>query len=195
MSREETPARVPGGDPGRQAGDDLWENYGAARGVWSKPMLMGPREGGERNKWFSLIDKVVSERTFGIAWGKVESNAGACGVYNTTVRHFAKDSQRRLLAVREQIREGRYHPRPVRRVHIEKQGSSETRPLGIPTVTDRVVQSAVKMVIEPIFEREFAPASLRLQTRTRLQRRLREVERLLREGKSHVRRRRHQRLL
>jgi hypothetical protein len=45
MSREETPARVPGEDPGRQAGDDLWENYGAARGVWSKPMLMALEKG------------------------------------------------------------------------------------------------------------------------------------------------------
>ena len=133
MSREETPAPVPGG-PGRQAGKDLWENYGAARGVWTEPMLMALERGMKGNRWFSLIDKVVSERTLGIAWEKVESNAGACGVDNTTVRHFAKDSQRRLLTVREQIREGRYHPRPVRRVHIEKQGSSETRPLGIPTV-------------------------------------------------------------
>ena len=55
----------PGGDPGRQAGDDLWENYGAARGVWSKPMLMALEKGVKGNKWFSLIDKVVSERTFG----------------------------------------------------------------------------------------------------------------------------------
>jgi len=116
----------------------------------------------------------------------VESNAGACGVDNTTVRHFAKDSQRRLLTVREQIREGRYHPRPVRRVHIEKLGSSETRPLGIPTVTDRVVQTAVKMVIEPIFEREFALGSYGFRPGSGCKDALREVERLLREGESHV---------
>jgi RNA-directed DNA polymerase len=185
MNREETPAPVPE-SPGRQAGKDLWETYGAARGVWTEPMIMALEKGVRGNKWFSLIDKVVSERTLGIAWEKVESNAGACGVDNTTVRHFAKDSQRRLLTVREQIREGRYHPRPVRRVHIEKQGSSETRPLGIPTVTDRVVQSAVKMVIEPIFEREFAPASYGFRPGRGCKDALREVERLLREGKSHV---------
>ena len=88
MSREKTPAPVPG-EPGKQAGKDLWEIYGAARGVWSKPMLMALKRGVKGNKWFSLIDKVVSERTLGIAWTKVESNAGACGVDNTTVRHFA----------------------------------------------------------------------------------------------------------
>ena len=195
--REETSNSPRRGDRGKQAGEDPWEKLrGRTRRVEQNPCSWALDEGGERKQVVQPDRQSrIRQDTFGIAWGKVESNAGACGVDNTTVRHFAKDSQRRLLAVREQIREGRYHPRPVRRVHIEKQGSSETRPLGIPTVTDRVVQSAVKMVIEPIFEREFAPASLRLQTRTRLQRRLREVERLLREGKSHVRRRRHQRLL
>lgn len=185
MSREKTPAPVPGA-PGRQAGKDLWETYGAARGVWTEPMLMALEKGVKGNRWFSLVDKVVSERTLGIAWEKVESNAGACGVDNTTVRHFAKDSQRRLLTVREQIREGRYHPRPVRRVHITKPGSSEKRPLGIPTVTDRVVQTAVKMVIEPIFEREFSPASFGFRPGRGCKDALRKVERLLREGESHV---------
>jgi len=149
-------------------------------------MLMALEKGVKGNRWFSLIDKVVSERTLGMAWEKVESNAGACGVDNMTVRHFAKDSQRRLLTVREHIREGRYQPRAVRRVHIEKLGSSETRPLGIPTVTDRVVQTATKMVIEPIFEREFAPASYGFRPGRGCKDALREVERLLREGQSHV---------
>ena len=149
-------------------------------------MLKTLERGVKGNRWFSLIDKVVSERTLGIAWEKVESNAGACGVDNTTVRHFAKDSQRRLLTVREQIREGRYHPRPVRRVMIPKPGSSEKRPLGIPTVTDRVVQTAVKLVIEPIFESEFAPASYGFRPGRGCKDALREVERHLREGQNHV---------
>ncbi len=188
MKREETPAIVPirkeGSD--KQVGKDLWETNGAARGVWSQAMLKTLERGVKGNKWFSLIDKVVSERTLGIAWGKVESNAGACGVDNTTVRHFAKDSQRRLLTVREQIREGRYQTRPVRRVMIPKPGSSEKRPLGIPTVTDRVVQTAVKLVIEPIFESEFAPASYGFRPGRGCKDALREVERHLREGQNHV---------
>jgi RNA-directed DNA polymerase len=122
-------------------------------------MLIALEKGMKGNRWFSLIDKVVSERTHGMAWQKVKSNAGACGVDCITVGHFSKDSQNRLLAVKEQLREGRYQPKPIRRVHIPKPGSSEQRPLGIPTVTDRVVQSAVKLVIEPIFERAFATSS------------------------------------
>jgi RNA-directed DNA polymerase len=186
MSREETPAPVPGESRGKQAGEDPWEKHGAERGVWTKPMLMALEKGVKGNKWFSLIDKVASERTLGIAWEKVQSNAGACGVDGTTVRHFAKDSQKRLLAVKEQIREGRYQPRPVRRVHIPKPGSSETRPLGIPTVTDRVVQTAIKMAIEPISESKFAPASYGSRPGRGCKDALREAERLLREGKCHV---------
>ena len=186
MSREEkTPATVPE-SPGRRAGEDPWERHGAERGVWTEPMLKALEKGVKGNRWFSLIDKVASERTLGIAWGKVESNAGACGVDNTTVRHFAKDSQRRLLAVREQIRGGRYHPRPVRRVHIPKPGSREKRPLGIPTVTDRVVQAAVKLVVEPIFEHGFSPASYGFRPGRCCKDALREVLGQLREGKRHV---------
>ena len=111
------------------------------------------------NKWFSLIDKVASQRTLGKAWDKVEANAGACGVDGVTISHFGKDSDRRLLAVNEHLKKGDYQPQAIRRVHIPKAGSKEKRSLGIPTVRDRVVQRALKMVIEPIFERDFAPNS------------------------------------
>ena len=76
-----------------------------------------------------------------------------------TVACFGKDSQSRLLAVNEQLKRGTYQPKPVKRVWIDKLGSAEKRPLGIPTVTDRVVQTALRMVIEPIFESRFAPHS------------------------------------
>ena len=119
--------------------------------------------------WFSLIDKLYAERTLGLAWAKVASNAGACGVDGITVERFGKDSQKRLpfgrlrasglsrrLAVKEHLKRGTCQPKPVKRVMIPKLGSAEKRPLGIPTVTDRVVQTAARMVVEPIFEREFA---------------------------------------
>lgn len=162
------------------------QRYGAERGVWTENMLIALERGIEGNKWFSLIDKVASERTLGMAWQKVRSNAGACGVDGITVRHFSKDSQSRLLAVREHLREGRYQPKPIRRKYIPKPGSSERRPLGIPTVTDRVVQSALKLVIEPIFEREFAPGSYGFRPGRGCKDALREVERLLHQGNSHV---------
>lgn len=184
MNSEDTSASVPATD--KQAEEDLWQRYGAERGVWTESMLIALERGLKGNKWFSLIDKVASERTLGIAWAKVQTNAGACGVDGITVGHFAKDSDHRLLAVNEQIKEGRYQPKPIRRVHIAKMGSAETRPLGIPTVRDRVVQSAVKLVIEPIFEKEFAPSSYGFRPGRGCKDALREAERLLREGRVHV---------
>lgn len=167
--------------------EDLWRSYGAERGVWTEPMLTTLHQGGIRgNKWYSLIDKVRSERTLGMAWEKVQSNAGACGVDGITVEFFAKDSQKRLLAMKERLTKNTYQPQAIRRVRIPKAGSKEKRPLGIPTVSDRVVQSAVKMVIEPIFEREFAPSSYGFRPGRGCKEALREVERLLHSGHLHV---------
>ena len=106
MDREAKPASVPESPLDKQAGEDLWQRYGAERGVWSEPMLAAPERGLKGNKWFSLIDKVWSDRTLGLAWQKVKSNAGACGVDGITVRRFEKDSQDRLLAVKEHLKQG-----------------------------------------------------------------------------------------
>jgi RNA-directed DNA polymerase len=184
MNCEDKSTSVPTRD--KQVEEDLWQRYGAKRGVWSESMLIALEKGVKGNKWFSLIDKVRSERTLGMAWEKVRSNAGACGVDGVSVEFFAKDGQNRLLAVNEQLNGGSYQPKPIRRVEIPKPGSKEKRPLGIPTVTDRVVHTAVKMVIEPIFEREFAPSSYGFRPGRGCKDALREVERLLREGYVHV---------
>jgi len=144
---------------GKQDEEALWQRHKAQRGVWSEKMLMALDRGIKGGVWFSLIDKVFADSTLQLAWERVQNNAGACGVDCMSVGHFARDSQNRLLAVKEHLKSGTYQPKPVKRVYIPKPGSSEKRPLGIPTVTDRVVQAAVKMVIEPIFEREFAEHS------------------------------------
>lgn len=184
MKREENSASVPARD--KQVEEGLWQRYGAERGVWSEAMLIALARGIKGNKWFSLIDKVRSERTLGIAWEKVRSNAGACGVDGVTVEFFAKDSQQRLLALKEQLKKNAYQPQAIRRVEIPKPGSKEKRPLGIPTIPDRVVQSAVKMVIEPIFEREFSANSYGFRPGRGCKDALREVEKLLRGGRVHV---------
>lgn len=149
-------------------------------------MLMALETGVKGGVWFSLIDKVCAERTLQLAWEQVESNAGACGVDGITVARFEKDSQTRLLAVKEHLKQGSYQPQPVKRVYIPKPGSNEKRPLGIPTVTDRVVQTAVKMVIEPVFEREFAGHSHGFRPGRSCKDALRRVEELLRGGFVHV---------
>jgi len=184
MTREEPPVSVPERD--KQAEEDLWQRYKAERGVWTEPMLAALERGLKGNKWFSLIDKVWSERTLELAWEKVKSNAGACGVDGITIDRFAKDSQKRLLAVKEQLKRGSYQPKPVKRVWIDKPGSVEKRPLGIPTVTDRVVQAAVRMVIEPIFENRFAKHSYGFRPGCGCKDALRRVEELLGAGYTHV---------
>ena len=184
MKCEEPSVSVP--DRDKQAEEDLWQRHQAERGVWSEPMLVALERGLKGNKWFSLIDKVWSERTLELAWEKVKSNAGACGVDGITIGRFAKDSQNRLLAVNEQLKLGAYQPKPVKRVWINKPGSAEKRPLGIPTITDRVVQAAVRMVIEPIFENRFARHSYGFRPGRGCKDALRRVEELLDAGNTHV---------
>ena len=134
MNREEPSAPVPSDvRPGdKQAEEDLWQRHKAERGVWTGPMLAALERGLKGKRWFSLIDKISTERTLQLAWEKVLANAGACGVDGITVERWAKDSHSRLLAVNEQLRNGSYQPKPVKRVWIDKPGSVEKRPLGIP---------------------------------------------------------------
>jgi RNA-directed DNA polymerase len=149
-------------------------------------MLVALERGVKGNQWFSLIDKVFRDRTLELAWAKVHSNAGACGVDGITVERFAKDSHARLLAVKEHLERGSYQPKPVKRVWIPKLGSPEKRALGIPTVRDRVVQCALRMVVEPIFEREFAPQSYGFRPGRSCRDALRRVDELLQSGHGHV---------
>ena len=184
MNRETPSELVSARDKPTEA--DLWQCYQASRGGWTEPMLRTLEKGPKGNKWHSLIDKVWSERTLAIAWEKVELNAGACGVDNITIDYFAKDSKARLLAIKEQLTKQTYQPQAIKRVWIPKPGSSEERPLGIPTVKDRVVQTALKLVIEPIFEMQFAPTSYGFRPGRDCKAALREVERLLHSGYTHV---------
>ncbi len=179
-------ASVSGQGTDKQAEEDLWSTYKAERYVWSEKMLRTLARGVKGGKWFSLIDKVYSERTLSLAWQKVKSNAGACGVDGITIEAFAKDSESRLLAVNEHLKGGSYQPKPVKRVRIPKAGSKETRPLGIPTVTDRVVQQAVRMVLEPIYEHSFAEHSYGFRPGRSCHDALRRVNGQLESGYTHV---------
>ena len=122
-------------------------------------MLTALERGVKGNRWFSLIDKVSGDGTLELAWAKVRSNAGGSGVDRITVERFAKDCPRGLLDLQEQLRMASYQPLPVKRVWIPKPGTTERRPLGIPAVRDRIVQTALRLVIEPIFEHRFAEHS------------------------------------
>jgi RNA-directed DNA polymerase len=122
-------------------------------------MLAALETGVKGGRWFSLMDKVYAERTLRLAWERVRRNAGSAGVDGQSIEAFAAHAERYLAELAEELRAGTYRPQPVKRVWIEKAGRAEKRPLGIPTVKDRVAQTALKLVLEPVFEAEFAEGS------------------------------------
>jgi RNA-directed DNA polymerase len=156
---ETKPSPVPATKRAKQEGDALRRPAGAEPAVWTERMLTALTRGLKGNQWFSLIDKVYADKTLAQAWEKVRANAGGSGVDRITIERFAKDCPRGLLDLKEQLRTASYQPLPVKRVWIPKPGTNQQRPLGIPAVRDRIVQTALRMVIEPIFEHQFAEHS------------------------------------
>jgi RNA-directed DNA polymerase len=166
-----------------------------ARWAWAEPSVWTNRmldaldhgiRGDKETKWFCLNDKVFSPANLLSAYRKVARNGGAAGVDHLDAKRFAKDLENRLDRIGLQLQAGEYYPNAVRRTHIPKPGSKETRPLGIPTVRDRAVQTAVRHVIEPIFEKEFTDGSYGFRPGRGCKDALREVDRLLKEGYTHV---------
>jgi RNA-directed DNA polymerase len=149
-------------------------------------MLTALEEGVKGGVWFSLIDKVYAERTLRVAWEHVNANSGAAGVDHVTVAMYEGDLDRNLAALAIQLRDGTYRPQPIRRTWIDKPGSREQRPLGIPTVRDRVVQTALRLVLEPIFERTFAAQSYGFRPGRGCKDALRRVDALLTAGHTWV---------
>jgi RNA-directed DNA polymerase len=113
------------------------------------------RGGPDGGKWYSLHDKVFVTKTLEAGFARVSANGGAPGVDGMTVEVFAKRLGVEIGQLQSAWQTGRYRPDAVKRVWIPKPGSTEQRPLGIPTVRDRVVQAALRLVLEPIFECDF----------------------------------------
>jgi RNA-directed DNA polymerase len=149
-------------------------------------MLTTLEHGVEGGKWFRLFDKVFAERNLLAAFQQVARQKGAAGVDHITVAQFERALPESLWAVSDQLRQGTYQPQSIRRVHIPKPGTNETRPLGIPTVRDRMVQAAIVNVIEPIFERDFAEHSYGFRPGRGCKDALRRVEQLLKAGYVYV---------
>lgn len=177
---EEPPAPVP--LTAQQAGKVAALKAVAAPEVWTERMLTALVTGLKGNRWFRLIDKVYRFETLVAAWEKVQSNAGGSGVDGITVERFQKTCLDGLLVLKKQLQEASYQPKPVKRVWIPKPGSAEKRPLGIPTVRDRIGQSALRRVIEPIFEVSFAEHSYGFRSGRGCRDALRRVQHLLDEG-------------
>jgi RNA-directed DNA polymerase len=145
-------------------------------------MLTALETGVKGGVWFSLIDKVSRPPVLRWAFARVAQNNGAAGVDYETVAMYEQRLEEHTEYLARTLREGSYQPAAVRRVMIPKPGSREQRALGIPTVRDRVVETALRATLEPIFEREFAEQSYGFRPGRGCQAALRRVEHLLKEG-------------
>ena len=181
---EDPLVRVPAG--AKQTGEARGRWSWAEPSVWTERMLRALEEGVKGGKWYSLIDKVYAPRTLRAAFERVKANDGAPGVDHVTVRDFEAHLEENLARLSRSLRDGTYRPQAVRRAWVPKPGRKEKRPLGIPTVRDRVAQTALRSVLEPIFERDFAEHSYGFRPGRGAKDALREVARLLREGHSWV---------
>jgi len=170
----------------KQAGETRGRWSWVEPSVWTERMLTALEVGVKGGKWYSLIDKVSSRRNLESAFLQVKRNKGSAGVDRVTIRMFEAHLEENLKRLSESLKEGSYRPQAIRRVWIEKLGSREKRPLGIPTVRDRVVQTALLNVLEPIFERDFAAQSYGFRPERGAKDALRRVDELLKAGYVHV---------
>lgn len=155
------------------------------RSIWTERMLEALENGVKGGKWHSLIDKVYREESLAIAWKHVEERRGGGGVDGMSIRRFAERAEKRLTRLSEQLREQTYKPYAVKRVWIPK-SDGKKRPLGVPTIIDRVVQTSIRNTIEPIFEKKFVECSYGFRPGRGCKDALRVVERELAMGRTWV---------
>jgi RNA-directed DNA polymerase len=169
-------------DP-KQDRETLWERWEwVERSIWTDRMLRSLERGIEGAKWFALIDKVYRMANLQSAFNQVWRNAGGAGIDGQSVKQFQAQEEQQLQQLSRELKKGAYRPAAVKRVWIPKAGSTEKRPLGIPVVRDRVAQTALRNVIEPIFERDFAEQSYGFRPRRATKDALRRVEELLNQA-------------
>lgn len=149
--------------------------------IWTERMMMALDRGLRGGVWYSLIDKVYQEKTLELAWKQVRKNRGSAGIDRVTIERFERNKEARIRELGEKLRVGTYTPQAVRRVNIPKD-KGKTRPLGIPCVIDRIVQGAIRLAIEPIFEHEFSENSYGFRPGRGAKDALRRVDKQLKDG-------------
>jgi group II intron reverse transcriptase/maturase len=122
-----------------------------------------------KRRWYSLIDKVYNLPNLLESWYEVKENKGSWGIDKESLGQFEASLNQNLKELHRLLKERRYTPSPVRCVLIPKPDSPDMRPLGIPTIRDRIVQQAIKRVIEPIFEAKFKEESYGYRPKRRAQ--------------------------
>ena len=150
--------------------------------VWTERMLATLETGIEGGKWFRLIDKVWSPKNLASALEKVVAKGGSAGIDKQSARQIEVHKDQTIRELEQELRASQYQPQAVKRVWIPKPGSNEKRPLGVPTLRDRIVQGALLQVIEPIYERDFALPSYGFRPGKGCKDALRRVDELLKGG-------------
>jgi RNA-directed DNA polymerase len=143
--------------PEGKANDGVGETEGNGLEASTASPTVGSKPERKR-KWYSLFDKVFALPNLRRAWQQVAANGGAGGSDGMTLVRFAENADARLAELAADLRAKTYRPQPVRRVFIPKSGGGQ-RPLGIPSIRDRVVQQALRQILEPIFEGKFSKHS------------------------------------
>ena len=169
----------------KQAGEAPEKNW-VERSVWTERMLERLAQSQKQTVWYSLWDKVWNKDNLNQAILRVILNKGSAGVDGYRTEQLAKEWGQQCDQLAAELKNGSYQPKPVRRAWIPKLGSTEQRPLGIPAVRDRVVQTALRAVMEPIFERDFAPQSYGFRPQRGALQALGRVETLLMSGHTWV---------
>ena len=145
---------------------------GSGRGVPADPVralqhaLYRAAKADPGRRFHALYDKIRRRDVLWRAWAAVRRNNGAPGIDKITLAQVEEYGVTRLLGeLASELGERRYRPLPARRVLIPKPGTAEKRPLSIPPVRDRIVQAALKIVLEPVFEADFLPVSFGFRPR------------------------------
>lgn len=136
-----------------------------------------------KRRWYSLIDKVYEPKNLENAWKKVKANRGSGGIDRVSIAQFAKNKEQNLRELHRLLRNKRYKPIPVKRAYIPKPDKGR-RPLGIPTIRDRIVQQALLNIFERfgIFESKFLDCSYGFRPGRNAHQAIEEVERLRDQG-------------
>lgn len=181
---EEQPAKV--SEVTKQAGEIRERWNWVEPSVWTDRMLAALENGVKGGVWYSLIDKVYRLDNLKSSFKEVKKNDGSSGVDHQTIEMYENQLEENLAKLSVKLKEGSYEVEGNRRSWITKLGSKEKRPLGIPTVQDRVVQGALRHVLEPIFERGFVEQSYGFRPGRGCKDALRRVDELLKEGYGYV---------
>ena len=188
--RPQTPGAVPAGatppgDSGQEQEATLPMSQGS-RLIWTQRMLQALERGNDGRKWHTLIDKVYAPANLRSVLSTVTQRKTSPGIDGRSAASVARDAEAEVATLERLLREGKYEPQPVKRVWIPKPGSREKRPLGIPTIRGRIVETALRDVIEPIFEHSFAEHSYGFRPKRSAKQAVARVEALLEEGRHWV---------